>query len=126
MIPEVMYAAFRDELVKLAFGGNLNGILERMGRQTVRAPAMAGAGGAMASSLGSNLKKSVQTGLGQPLRAGARSTILPPRGAVEAAGHTPYIPLYSNPVVHHSELANTVRPPPIGLAPTMRPAAMAA
>jgi hypothetical protein len=112
-----MYAAFRSELSKLAAPGtNFGETLASMARQTVRAPAMKGA----TQKLTAPAAQSSTRLMAAKPHAGLRSTILPPSGGVSAAP-TPYIPLHSNSPVHHSELANTMRPQPLGTAATLRP-----
>lgn len=119
MMQEVMYAAFRDELSKIAvFGANFGETLANMAKQTVRAPAAQGMAKGLAAA------PAAQSGarmMALKPRVGPRSTMLPPSGGASAM-HTPDIPLYSNPPVHHSQLSATMRPQAIGSAATQRPA----
>jgi len=115
---EVMYAAFRDELTKLAAPGtNFSETLANMARQTVRAPAAKGA----VQKLTAPAAQSSSRLMSFKNNIGARSTMLPPSGGA-AAAPAPYIPLHSNSPVHHSELSATMRPQAMGTAATLRPA----
>lgn len=114
---EVMYAAFRSELAKIAaISTNFSKTLANMARQTVRAPAAKG----VAQKLTAPSAQSGTRMMALKPRTGPRSTMLPPSGGASAAP-TPNIPLYAAAPVHHSQLAATMAPPSMGLAATMRP-----